>query len=626
MAGFLGWLRLDKGPARVAEALESMRHHPSFRGERLVGDDLCGVAVLYRPSDPPEVVSIPECGLVVAILGAVLEYRTGRWHRFTVQELSERYRIQGIDSVSGLDGFYQLLIWDGAGSKLHILDDRVGSMWVQYARTEAGVAFAPEAKALFRLLPLAPRLDYTGVVSFLNVGYPIGTYTLFEGVRFLAPAHRFSVDLQTGKVEQKRTWVQRFEPEERLSLRAGADLLYEAILTSAEAPLGRGGERTCIAMTGGYDSRVLLHALMEAGRKPGLAVTWGATERESNSDPPVARAISDSVGLSHRFCRYGAESVAKHVRDWVVLSELASDNPGYFAAGSDLIYEIGNPPVDSVYIGDAVINEGSLPRRLNDALTVFFGGQAGKLRQPLISILRPDADAAAGDAFWGEMLRTVEGCPTSRLEHVQDYLWTQVYNFRWLFSPGFYKEPMFTAWRPMLLGPSYDALAQIPARLRAYRRVYVDMVQRRLPVAFRLPHADANSLVDWHYASRCESSLRSFLHDGTNCAALAAEPLGKLLDRRAMDELVMEFFAQEPQPMQRQPLSGSLIGLRRRFAAVPMISDTLSIVRRLRACLSDHSSAGATQLVWRLAVLGSLHDAVVDGTFTCRQNVPTGQV
>ena len=629
MAGFLGWLRLDDGQARVAEALESLRHHPSFCGELIVGDERCGAAVLYRPNDPPEVASLPERGLLVAVLGAVVEFQAGRWHRYTARELGERYLDQGIGAVSGLDGFYQLLIWDGEGSKLHILDDRVGSMWVQYAHTESSVAFAPEAKALFRLLPLAPRLDFNGVVSFLNVGYPIGTSTLFEGVQLLAPAHRFSIDLRSGAVEQQRTWVQSFEPEERLGLREGADLLYDAILACTEGPVGHGGEREWIAMTGGYDSRVLLHALNEAGRRPSLAVTWGATDEEPNSDPPVARDLAVAAGLSHRFYRYGAGSVASHAREWVVLSELASDNPGYFAAGAELLCGRGDPPVDAVYIGDAVTNEGGLPRELDDALSTFFESAAGALHQALQSVMRADAGAEAGRVFWGDMRQIAEGCPSSRLEHIQDYLWTHVYDFRWLFSPGFYKEPMVTAWRPMLLGPAYDALARIPARLRAYRRVYVEMVKRRLPAPFRLPHADANSLVDWRYASRNDPSLREYLQRGTSWAALEATPMGEFLDREATEALTSTFFANDPQPMQRQPRSGSLVALRRRFAATPLIGDALREGRRLlrtRVGLSACHRAEVTRLLWRFAVLGSLHEAIVDGAFAGAKSVPRGQV
>ena len=613
MAGFLGWVRTDGGAAGVAEALECLRHHPSFRGEVLAGDGARGVAVLYRPADPPEVVRIPERGVLVAVLGAVLDYAGDRWHRFTAAELAQRYLDRGIAAISGLDGFYQLLVWDEAAGKVHILDDRVGSMWVQHAHTPEGVAFAPEAKALFRLLPLPPTIDFAGMVSFLNLGYPVGTLTLFEGVRLLAPAQRWTVDLRTAAVEQTRTWVQRFEPDRRLTLGGAAELLYEAFLRCAQSPLGRAGQRAWMAMTGGYDSRVLLYLLSQAGEKPELAVTWGATDAEPESDPPVARRLAAAVGLNHRFYRYSAETTAANVVAWGGLSELASDNPGYFAAGSGLLFDHGSLPADGVYIGDVVIASGGLPRTVGDALTTVLSGQNGRLEQSLEQVLRADVARAAGSALWEEVQRVVDDCPSTRPEDVQDFLWTQMYNFRWLFSPGFYKEPLVAARRPLLLGPAYEALTRIPARLRVYRRVYLEMVQRHLSPPFRGPRAEGNSLVDWHYESHHEPSLRGFLQAATSWHTLGVTPIGRILDEAAVTRRVANFFSGPVQPMRRRPRDGTLIALRRRFAAAPLVADALRLGQRVlggRAGVSGTRQLKSWRLLWRIALVAGLAQAM----------------
>ena len=102
--------------------------------------------------------------------------------------------------------------------------------------------------------------------------------------------------------------------------------------------------------------------------------------------------------------------------------------------------------------------------------------------------------------------------------------------------------------------------------------------------------------------------------------------MGALLDRRATDALVATFFEQDPRPVRRQPRGGSMIALRRRFAAVPLISDALSVGKRLRAGMPGDHGAGATRLLWRLAVLGSLHEAIVDGALAVGRSVPPGQV
>jgi len=619
MAGFLGWFRPDKPGANVPAALACLRHHASFRTRVLVGDARAGAGVVYRESDPPEVFEDPERQLVVAILGAVLEHRSAGWHRFTASELAMRYAERGVRAVSGLDGFYQLLIWDGRAGRLHLWNDRVGTMPAQHATVAGATAFAPEAKALFRLLPLKPRMDFTGMVSFLNLGYPVGTCTLFEGVRLLAPAYRLTLDLHTGGRELERTWVQRFEPDKRLGLRAAMDLIYDAIITCCKAPLCGDTRPTWIAMTGGHDSRVLLHALCAIGRKPELAVTWGATDAEPDSDPPVARALAAQLRVPHRFYRYSAEGVASHVTTWGAISEYASDNPSYFVVSPTLLYDHEIPSADAIYIGDVVIASGGLPRTVEDAVATVLSADFGRLQPRLAGVLRTSAGAACSAAFWEEVRRVVNTSPSAQPEDVQDYLWTAVYNFRWLFSPGFYKEPMFSAWRPMLLGPAYDALSQIPARLRVYRRVYVDMVHHHLPTAFRRPRADASSLVDWPYESRHEPKLRGFLQTYTSWERLAATPLGEVLDRSAFNTLVTMFFSHLPQPMARQPRYRALIALRRRFAAVPVVAGVFGMGQRLlrgKAGLSEERGLCATRLLWRIALLASMHKVVATGAFT----------
>jgi len=619
MAGFLGWIRTDGKPAAVADALAGLRHHPSFLTRVLAGDRRAGIAVVYRLNDPPEVFSLAEPGLIVATLGAVLEYRSGRWSALGAQELADRYLAGGVAAISGLDGFYQMVVWDERAQQLHVLNDRVGSMPLHLARVGGGVALAPEAKAIFRLLPIVPRLDFTAAISFLNVGYVVGTRTLFAGVHLLPPAHRITLNLRSGEEAQQRTWIQRFEPARRLRSRAAATLLYEAILTAAQAPLNRGGAPAWIAMTGGYDSRVLLHALNESGRRPDLAVTWGATDSEPNSDPPVASALAKAVGVPHRFYRYTAGGVASHVAEWGRISEFASDNLGYFAAGPTLLWERGVPCAGGIYIGDVVVASGGLPRTVEDALTTVLPGPYGRLQPRLDGILRAGAGAACGAAFWEEVQGVVNTCPSAQPEDVQDYLWTAVYNFRWLFSPGFYKEPMFSTWRPMLLGPAYDALSQIPARLRVYRHVYVDMVHHHLPSAFRRPRADASSLVDWPYESRHEPKLRGFLQTYTSWERLAATPLGEVLDHSAFNALVTMFFSHLPQPMARQSRYRALITLRPRFAAVPVVAGVLGMGQRLlqrKAGLSEERGLSATRLLWRIALLASMHKAVATGAFT----------
>lgn len=617
MAGFLGWVRSAGGEGDVVAALQCLRHHASFQSLALAGDSRAGAGVVFRQGDPPEVFEDPDRNLVVAVLGAVLDRGATGWQRLSARRLADSYSERGLPAVTGSDGAYVVLIWDGRAGELHVMNDRVGSLPVVYAKVEDGIAFAPEAKALFRLLPLAPRLDFTGMVSFLNMGYPIGTYTMFEGVRLLAPAQVLSLDLRSAELRQERTWVQRFEPDMRLSLDGAADMLFETILEAHRAPLGRDGDAPWIALTGGYDSRVVLGALREVGKLPEQAATWGATDQVPNSDPVVARALAEAVGIPHRFLTYDSADVAGHARDWVVTSELASDNMGYFAAGSRFLYAAMTDVPDALYIGDVVIASGGLPRSVDEALEVVTKVPADGIIAPLRQVLRPEACAAVSDAFRREARLIAETCSSSRPEDVQDHLWTQIYNFRWLFSAGFYKEPMLTAWRPMLLGNVYEVLSRIPADLRVYRRVYVHMLHRHLHEFGAWPRAEGNSLIDWRRDSRTVPSLKSLLENKTTPGAVASSPFGPLMDQQALSGFLSTFLAEQPHPARRQADFSGWVGLCRRFAGAPFLGEALKLGHVLLRELGvrPNPAFSSVRFVFRLAVLRVLCDCIDEGAF-----------
>lgn len=618
MAGFLGWVRHAGRDGDVSGALQCLRHHATFQTQALAGDSRgAGAGAVYRSGDLPDVFEDPERELVVAVLGAVLDRDAAGWRRLSARRLAGRYTDGGLKTVVGNDGAYLILIWDGLAGELHVANDRVGSLPVAYTSSEDGAAFAPEAKALFRLMPLAPAIDLVGVACFLNMGYLIGTRTLFEGVRLLAPAHVLSMNLQTAELRQEQTWVQRFEPDPRLSLGGGADLLYEAILEAHRAPLGRDDDAPWIALTGGYDSRTVLEALRLVAKLPTRAVTWGATDQVPDSDPVLAREFAETFGIQHSFLRYGAEGVAAHAREWVVISELASDNMGYFAAGPRFLLEAPGGPPDALYVGDVVIASGGLPGSVDEAIETVTRVPAGELVAPLEKVLQPDARAAVSETFWREARLVAETCSSSRPEDVQAHLWSQVYNFRWLFSPGFYKEPMLTAWRPMLLGNVYEAASQIPAALRVYKRVYVEMLRRHLHEFGGRPRAASNSLTDWRHDSRAVSGLRSFLEQQAGAEGLLSGPLGPLLEQQRLRGFLSAFFSEQPEPARREAGFTGWVEPRRRLSANPLFGKGFKAARALlrRLGLRPNPAFSSARFVFRLAALNLLCTCIDEGAF-----------
>lgn len=618
MAGFVGWVRPGGPGGDWRAALRCLQHHASFQTRRLAGDREAGLGAIWRPSEPPEVFEDPGRGLMLAVLGVVLERRSG-WQRLTAKDLAGEYARVGVTGLEGRDGAYVLVVWDRPAGRIHLLNDRVGSLPVKYGTGESGTAFAPEAKALFRLLPLAPRIDRLGLIGFLNMGHPVGLTTLFEGVRVLPPGHRLTVDVRTGRSEMARTWAQRFKPEAGLRVETAAELMYETVLDAHRAPLGPESERCHLALTGGYDSRMVLGALQAVGRLPAGALTWGATGLIPGSDLQIARQLAESVALSHRALRYESESVAGQARTWCVVSELDSDNLGYFAAGPGFLYGEGGPTLDAVYLGDHVLGLSGIPRTVSEAVEVVTRVPANGVIPGLAPLLTAEAREAAGAAWLGEVGRVVGTCTSDRPKDVQDHLFLQSYTFRWLFSAGFYKEPMVGARRPLLLGNVLDFGSRLPENLRVDKRVQVALLRRFMPEMMKPAKAAANCLVDWSHDTRFVPSLRELLGTWTRPEVLAAAPWSGWLDPEASRGFLGAFFQETPGKVNRRPGQlGKAAALRRVLAGVPFLRPGLARLQPWwRRWLGTRAGAQVTaeRLVSRLALVSLLQDCIAQGAF-----------
>lgn len=619
MAGFLGWHCADDASASVSGALVCLRHHAAFRSRVLAGGSEAGAGVVYRENDPPDVFEDAGRNLVVAVLGAVLGRRNG-WRRIPARELAEAYASRGLSAVTGHDGAYLVLVWDGQAGELHILNDRAGTLPVQYAKAGDGAAFAPEAKALFHLLPIVPRIDRVGLIGFLNMGHPVGSTTMFEGVRVLPPAHSLTLGLATGRTSTQRTWIQRFDPDPSLTLEAAADHLYEAVIDAHQAPLGREKEETQIALTGGYDSRMVLGALRRVGRLPRLALTWGVAGPVPASDLDIAAGLAATAGVEHHSLSYASDSVAGHAREWCRLSELSSDNMGYFAAGHRFLAECNLGRTDAIYLGDHVIGLSGIPLTVDEAVEVVTRVPARGIVPTLGGLFHEDAQEEARRLWLGAMLEVIGRCSSSAPKDVQDHLYLESYAFRWLFSPGFYKEPMVEARRPLLLGSLLELSARFPVGLRVDKRVQLAMLRKHMPEMMALPKASANCLVDWNYDTRNVNSLRHFLITSTNPDLLARAPWSDWLCPEGMAGFLEAFFRESPLPEGRRPNRlGHLTGWRRAFSRSPLIRRVLGHLQPLVRRALTHQVGGTVsraRFVCRLALVNVLQDCIEAGDFS----------
>lgn len=124
-----------------------------------------------------------------------------------------------------------------------------------------------------------------------QLGWQLGTATMFEGVTALSPRE----SLVLGRTGIRSEWVP--EPDERqpLPLDESVDMVAQGLREMVATYLDEGHEPT-LQLTGGQDSRIVLSAI-PAGRRRGLrTMTLGVP---GSPDVAIARDISQHYGMQH---------------------------------------------------------------------------------------------------------------------------------------------------------------------------------------------------------------------------------------------------------------------------------------------------------------------------------------
>lgn len=164
-----------------------------------------------------------------------------------------------------LNGMFAFAVWDDHERTLTLARDRLGIKPLYYAQvqTEEGDAFlfASEAKAILASGLVRAALDIEGLNQYLTFLWTPDPFTLFQGIRKLAPAHVLT--FRDGQVTAEREWwdVSFDEIEEGRSEEWWRERLLETLdrvikmEMVSDVPLGS-------FLSGGIDSSVIA-ALMK---------------------------------------------------------------------------------------------------------------------------------------------------------------------------------------------------------------------------------------------------------------------------------------------------------------------------------------------------------------------------
>ncbi|HUX91556.1 MAG TPA: asparagine synthase (glutamine-hydrolyzing) [Gallionellaceae bacterium] len=220
------------------------------------------------------------------------------------------YLLSGEAMLQRLNGVFAFAIWDGRTGSLFVARDGLGVKPLYYARTDTGVVFASELKALLVNPEVKREIDPNAVMMHLTYLWCPAPSTILKGVKKLQPGHAMQV--RDGEIQ--RLWQYYELPYDQ----AIAELTAEEAALQVEQSVRTAVERQMVAdvpvgafLSGGLDSSAVVAFAKQVQPDVRLqCFTIGfneAGEEGFAEDLPYAQKVAKHLGVDLHTIYVGAE-------------------------------------------------------------------------------------------------------------------------------------------------------------------------------------------------------------------------------------------------------------------------------------------------------------------------------
>src|SRR5579871_406047 len=210
-----------------------------------------------------------------------------------------------------LNGIFHGLVADRRQNTVKLFNDRYGMHRLCHHESDEAFYFAAESKAILAVLPELREPNQQSIGEFVACSCVLGDRTIFRDIH-VVPSGSIWL-FRNGGVEYKSTYFQPCEWEKLGPMDPASHFQELQNVLSKDLPLYfEGSEPLGIALTGGYDTRLIL-AWHQS--KPGElpCYTFGSMFRESH-DVRVAREIAKLCRQPYQVITVGDEFLANFPR------------------------------------------------------------------------------------------------------------------------------------------------------------------------------------------------------------------------------------------------------------------------------------------------------------------------
>jgi hypothetical protein len=493
-----------------------------------VETDDFALGVHERPRGPAAGSIAAADGATAALYGHCYDPWDGA--RLDAAALRSRLADEGDALLDRLEGAFHYLEHDPAAGRLRLLNDRIGIIPMYWHAGDGLVSFGPRLRLLARR---AAGWDPApgAVVCFLSVGHYLGPSTQVRQARLLTPATILDFDLRSLEVRERRYWNLHYAPDTGASTAEHRRRLGEAIDESVALLSGAGAGEPGIFLSGGWDSRSILGAMLALGRPPRLVVTNGVSDEIPYADTWLAKRMAGDLGLPFRFCRRVPDVGPRLWLDGVHAGEITTaNNPESF--GQHRLPPETFAEIDCIMKGDVTWGSGDRAptRELSIGKIVPY-----PLMDKVKAVLQPDLAADADALYEAEIDGVMRHCRNSDWTDRRDYLWQMGGINRYILGLGISDEEHVQVRRPLLAGRVLTAYTQVPQNLRVLKNLFIETIRARYPRMFAYGRNHTSNIANYY------AYMAPFVRERTLAHLDAGHDLGGLLDREACRRVVAAF-------------------------------------------------------------------------------------
>lgn len=218
----------------------------------------------------------------------------------------------GVECLSRLRGMFAFALWDGVAETLFLARDRFGKKPLYLHEQGGDLIFASEIKAILAHPAARAELDRDSVWDYLGYRYVPGPWTLFKGIRKLAPGG-YAL-WRRGQLEE-RIWYVPPDSHRRPNgldlddpVAAFAEKLDECVRVRmvSDVPFGA-------FLSGGVDSSAIVALMSRHSNQPVKTFSVGYAEAPRYNEVSYARMVAEQFGTDHDELTIAAEDMM----DWL---------------------------------------------------------------------------------------------------------------------------------------------------------------------------------------------------------------------------------------------------------------------------------------------------------------------